>query len=74
MQQQNHLMLKSKRSAHSSEEKEIKHFSCIDSLNYMHKMKIPQILTLIPFEVLEAGLSGNKKSHKSLICSFLSVY
>ncbi|WP_215715007.1 hypothetical protein, partial [Bacteroides caccae] len=26
---------------------EIKHFSCIDSLNYMHKMKIPQILTLI---------------------------
>lgn len=33
-------------------------------------MKIPQILTLIPFEVLEAGLSGNKKSHKSLICSF----
>ena len=36
-------------------------------------MKIPQILTLIPFEVLEAGLSGNKKSHKSLICSFLSV-
>ena len=26
------------------------------------------------FEVLEAGLSGNKKSHKSLICSFLSVY
>ncbi|WP_373111876.1 hypothetical protein, partial [Bacteroides caccae] len=24
-----------------------KHFSCIDSLNYMHKMKIPQILTLI---------------------------
>ena len=37
-------------------------------------MKIPQILTLIPFEVLEAGLSGNKKSHKSLICSFLSVY
>ena len=37
-------------------------------------MKIPQILTLIPFEVLEAGLSGNKKSHKSLICSFLSIY
>ena len=37
-------------------------------------MKIPQILTLIPFEVLEAGLSGNKKNHKSLICSFLSVY
>ena len=37
-------------------------------------MKIPQILTLIrTFEVLEAGLSGNKKSHKSLICSFLSV-
>ncbi len=28
----------------------------------MHKMKIPQILTLIPFEVLEAGLSGNKKA------------
>ena len=24
-------------------------------------------------EVLEAGLSGNKKSHKSLIRSFLSV-
>lgn len=23
---------------------------------------------------MEAGLSGNKKSHKSLICSFLSVY
>ena len=26
------------------------------------------------FEVLEAGLLGNKKSHKSLICGFLSVY
>lgn len=29
----------------------------------MHKMKIPQILTLIPFEVLEAGLSGSKILH-----------
>ena len=27
----------------------------------------------IPLHRLEAGLSGNKKSHKSLICSFLSV-
>ena len=45
-------------------------------------MLIPQELQLSQrnfvfyrtFEVLEAGLSGNKKSHKSLICSFLSVY
>ena len=27
-------------------------FSCIDSLNYMHKMKIPQILTLIRYWTL----------------------
>ncbi|WP_433913784.1 hypothetical protein, partial [Bacteroides faecis] len=32
---------------HSLEESEIRHFFYTDLLSYMHKMKIPQVFTLI---------------------------
>ena len=47
MRQQNHSMLKSRHSEHSLEESEIRHFFYTDLLSYMHKMKIPQVFTLI---------------------------
>ena len=67
MRQQNHSMLKSRHSEHSLEESEIRHFFYTDLLSYMHKMKIPQVFTLIQYNFLNYPLDYQRiiKAYKA---------